>query len=452
MSQFKHDLILRSIKLINWIIISAIFSFLWFEYYSVMLQYNLFYRKGYWVMFLLFILLYFAFGRTYDAFQISLHPVIEMVYSQGLSVLMTDVIVYIITCLLARDVVTAIPMLFIFAVQMAANALWSIIAHKLYFVLFPPKKTIIIYDTREGMESLISDHGMDAKYDVSKVVSVDEFFESGIETLDSFKVAFLSGIHSKDRNVILKYCIANEISVFVIPRVGDVIMSSARQMHMFHLPVLRVDRYKPTPEFVLIKRLFDILLSGIALIVLSPVLLIVSVLIRRDGGPAFYKQVRLTKDGKEFEVIKFRSMRVDAEKDGVARLSTGDKDDRITPVGKVIRKFRIDELPQLINIFKGDMSIVGPRPERPEIAAQYEEFLPEFGLRLQAKAGLTGLAQVYGKYNTTPYDKLMMDLMYIAHPSLIEDLRICLATIKILFQPESTEGVEEGQITASINK
>lgn len=159
-------------------------------------------------------------------------------------------------------------------------------------------------------------------------------------------------------------------------------------------------------------------------------MLVTAIAIKSDGGPALYKQKRLTKDGKEFNVLKFRSMRVDAEKDGVARLSTGDKDDRITPVGKVIRKIRFDELPQLFNILRGDMSIVGPRPERPEIARQYEEEMPEFRLRLQAKAGLTGYAQVYGKYNTTPYDKLLMDLTYIGTPSLWEDFKICLATVK----------------------
>ena len=146
--------------------------------------------------------------------------------------------------------------------------------------------------------------------------------------------------------------------------------------------------------------------------------------------------------------MKFRSMRMDAEKDGVARLSTGDKDDRITKVGHFIRGCRLDELPQLINILKGEMSIVGPRPERPEIAAEYMKELPEFSLRLQAKPGLTGYAQVYGKYNTTPYDKLLMDLMYIGKPSLAEDIKICFATVKILFMPESAEGVKEGQKTA----
>ena len=167
-----------------------------------------------------------------------------------------------------------------------------------------------------------------------------------------------------------------------------------------------------------------------------------------DQGPVFYCQTRLTKDGKEFKIVKFRSMRVDAEKDGVARLSSGARDYRITPIGKIIRACRIDELPQLINVLKGEMSIVGPRPERPEIAAQYEKKMPEFHLRLQVKAGITGYAQVYGKYNTTPYDKLQMDLMYIAHPSIFEDLAIMFATVKILFLPESTEGVAAGQTTA----
>ena len=133
----------------------------------------------------------------------------------------------------------------------------------------------------------------------------------------------------------------------------------------------------------------------------------------------------------------------------MARLSTGDQDDRITPVGRIIRKLRIDELPQLFNVLEGSMSIVGPRPERPEIAAQYEKMLPEFRLRLQMKAGLTGYAQVYGKYNTTPYDKLQMDLMYIANPTILEDLRILVATVKILFIPESTDGIAQGQTTAA---
>ena len=269
--------------------------------------------------------------------------------------------------------------------------------------------------------------------------------------LKDVEVVFLTGVHSHDRNIIIKYCVEHDISTFIIPRIGDVMMSGAKKMHLFHLPILRLDRYHPSPVYLFCKRFFDIIFAIIGLILTSPIFLIVSILIKKyDGGPVFYRQCRLTQNGRKFDVLKFRSMRVDAEKDGVARLSTGDADPRITPIGRVIRKVRIDELPQFLNILKGDMSFVGPRPERPEIAAKYERELPEFRLRLQAKCGLTGYAQVYGKYYTTPYDKLQMDLMYIAHPSLAEDLMIIFATIKILFMKESTEGVAEGQTTTEI--
>lgn len=151
--------------------------------------------------------------------------------------------------------------------------------------------------------------------------------------------------------------------------------------------------------------------------------------------------------GKEFQILKFRSMRVDAEKDGVARLASK-KDDRITPIGHVIRSTRIDELPQLLNILKGEMSFIGPRPERPEIIKQYTEIMPEFVFRMKVKAGLAGYAQVYGKYNTTPYDKLKLDLTYIENYSVWLDLKLMLLTIKVIFQPDSTEGVDNAQITA----
>ena len=321
--------------------------------------------------------------------------------------------------------------------------------HVWYFKAFPPKRTAIVYDRQRNIEPLISAYGLEKKYRIQRIVTVDECIDSRMAQLKGMEKVFLCGIHSHERNIILKYCIKKNITVYVLPRIGDVIMSGAKRVHLFHLPFLRVARYDPAPEYLLVKRLFDIVVSATALVVLSPVLLVTAIAIRAyDGGPAFYRQTRLTKNGRRFGVIKFRSMRVDAEKDGVARLSTGDNDDRITPIGRFIRKVRIDELPQLINILEGSMSIVGPRPERPEIARQYEEQLPEFSLRLQAKAGLTGYAQVYGKYNTTPYDKLQMDLMYIANPSLLEDLRIIFATVKILFIPESTEGVSEGMETA----
>ena len=303
-------------------------------------------------------------------------------------------------------------------------------------------------NTLSGQQSLINQYDLERKFHVCEIVQVKECLEH-LDKLDDMETVFLSGIHSHDRNIILKYCIEKNVRVYVIPRVGDVLMSGATQVHLFHLPMLRIGRYEPNPEYLFFKRLFDLVMSVTGIVILSPIMLLTALAIKLyDRGPVFYAQTRLTKDGKEFNVLKFRSMKVNAEQDGVARLSSGDKDPRITPVGRIIRKCRVDELPQLFNVLKGDMTLVGPRPERPSIAAEYEEEMPEFRLRLQAKAGLTGYAQVYGKYNTTPYDKLLMDLMYISHPSLLEDLLIMFATVKILFMPESTEGVEEGQITA----
>ena len=166
-----------------------------------------------------------------------------------------------------------------------------------------------------------------------------------------------------------------------------------------------------------------------------------------DHGPVLYKQERLTKDGEPFMIYKFRSMTTHSE-DAGARLAAKE-DARITPVGRVIRAIHFDELPQIFNILKGDMSLVGPRPERPEIAAQYKREIPEFDYRLKVKAGLTGFAQVYGKYNTTPYDKLKLDLTYIENYSILLDFKLLFLTFKILFQKENTEGVEQWQVTAA---
>ena len=448
MKNLKHDLGLRIVKLIDVLLVTVPFAMCWYMYYAQGIE-SPFQWKGNALIVFLFVVLFFVYARIYDAFLVSLNRISEMIYSQALAIIISDGIMYIILWILTERFPNILPALMALAAQLIFAAIWSYVAHKWYFASFPPMRSAVIYGEREGMDSLIGEYGLEKKFDIQNVINV-EACKTDLSVLDGTEAVFLSGIHSKDRNKILKYCVENNILVYVIPRVGDTIMSGARPIHMLHLPVLRVGRYSPAPEFLFLKRLFDIVSSAIALIVASPVMIVTAIAIKsNDGGPVFYKQCRLTKDRREFDVLKFRSMKVDAEKNGVARLSSGDKDDRITPVGRFIRKVRIDELPQLINVLKGDMSVVGPRPERPEIAAQYEAEMPEFSLRLQAKAGLTGYAQVFGKYNTTPYDKLQMDLMYIAQPKLSEELRIIFATVKILFMPESTEGVAEGQTTAS---
>lgn len=442
-----HDLPLRCVKVLNIICMTIPFVCCWYGYYSKQME-NSFYYRGNLLMVALFMMVYFLFARVYDAFLVSVNQISEMVYSQVLAALVTDGISYLVIALLVKGFPNLIPGIMAIAGQIVMAFLWCYLAHVWYFRTFPPKKTVVVYDVREGMEKLINQYELRKKFEVKEVLQVEECLKN-LNKLDNMDVAFLSGIHSHDRNVILKYCIKQHIQVYVVPRVGDVLMSGAKQIHMFHLPMLRTGCHNPQPEYLFFKRLADILISGVATIILSPIMIVTAIAIKAyDRGPVFYSQTRLTKDGKEFGVLKFRSMKVNAEKDGVARLSSGENDPRITPVGRFIRKCRIDEIPQLLNILKGDMTIVGPRPERPEIAEEYEKVMPEFRLRLQAKAGLTGYAQVYGKYNTTPYDKLLMDLMYISHANLLDDLLIMFGTVKILFMPESTEGVAEGQTTA----
>ena len=191
-----------------------------------------------------------------------------------------------------------------------------------------------------------------------------------------------------------------------------------------------------------IKRIIDILLSGLAIIILSPLLLILCIAIKLDSpGPIFFTQKRVGIHKTYFQIYKFRTMRTDTPKDMPTHM-LANPEQYITKTGRFLRKTSLDELPQIFNILKGEMSIVGPRPERPELAAEIEKEIPEFSYRLKVKAGLTGYAQVYGKYNTTSYDKLKLDLTYIRNYSIFLDLKLIFMTPKIMLLKESTEGVK----------
>lgn len=394
------------------------------------------------VMIIFFFICYY-FGQRLDCFRVSILQIRDVIFGEALATMITDIIMYILIWMLSIHLPNLIPGLITWGGQCVIGVIWAYVMHQSYFFTHPPLRTIVIYDERMGMENLIHTYGLEKRFNIKTVYPVESIMDK-LEVMEEFDAAFLCGIHSRERNIILKHCINHKIKLFMIPRIADVMMRGSEQIHMLHLPILKTQRYKPSIEYQIIKRTMDIVVSGIATIVLSPLFLITAIAVKSDGGPAFYKQKRLTKDGKVFEILKFRSMRVDAEKYSGAVLSAGENDPRITKVGRIIRACRLDELPQLLNILKGDMSLVGPRPERPELQKEIEKEVPEFGLRLQARAGLTGYAQVYGKYNTTFYDKLLMDLMYISKPSILEDLTIMLATVKILTSKESIEGVGEG--------
>lgn len=429
------------VKMVNIVLLMIPFVICWTLYYEPRTTTVGSKQVSVLVMIIFFLICYY-FGQRLDCFRVSILQIRDVIFGEVLATMITDIIMYILIWMLSIHLPNLIPGLITWGGQCVIGVIWAYVMHQSYFSTHPPLRTIVIYDERMGMENLIHTYGLEKRFNIKTVYPVESIMDK-LEVMEEFDAAFLCGIHSRERNIILKHCISHKIKLFMIPRIADVIMRGSEQIHMLHLPILKTQRYKPSIEYQIIKRTMDIVVSGIATIVLSPLFLITAIAVKSDGGPAFYKQKRLTKDGKVFEILKFRSMRVDAEKYSGAVLSAGENDPRITKVGRIIRACRLDELPQLLNILKGDMSLVGPRPERPELQKEIEKEVPEFGLRLQAKAGLTGYAQVYGKYNTTFYDKLLMDLMYISKPSILEDLTIMLATVKILTSKESTEGVGE---------
>ena len=453
---YSKQLCVEGLKLFHMAVTIIIFYFFWllFRYGTIRgmdsygFRYNYYIAAGYGV-------LVFLFNRTYNSYLFGYYRIRSLVFSQFLAQFFSAGIIWLSVCIAWRRWHT--PWLFFVSlvIQVLFDMLWSYFGNYLYFKLYPAKRTILIYRNELDKKRVGSIKGKPTErlYKIEEEFRYDGYsFQEIKGKLTGFDAVFVAGVHSRCRNGIAKYCKEEGITGLFLPHVGDLIMQEAKHIQSFDSPVLLVERSRPKPEYHIIKRAFDMIASFCGLLVLSPILVITAIAIKAyDGGPVLYKQTRLTLDGKEFKIWKFRSMCVDAEKDGIARLSAGNRDPRITPIGRVVRVCRLDELPQLVNILLGDMSIVGPRPERPEIAEQYYKFLPDFKLRLQVKAGLTGYAQVYGRYNTDPYEKLEFDLLYINNMSVITDLKLIFATFSILFKRESTEGVPASQITAADN-
>lgn len=446
------QLYIAAIKALHLAVSIALFYLFWllFRYgklsgiEDVGFRYNYLVTAGYSVCLLFFI-------DTYNAYLLGYSRIRMLAFSEVLAHFFSASIIHVAVSIAWNHWTPPYWLVVLMIVDTAFDIAWSYWGNWLYFRLNHRKNTILIYRSKQDKRRFgtISGKPTERLYQVTRELQYDGTFHDLKPELAGYDAVFVAGVNSRCRNGILKYCKEEAIPGFFLPHVGDVIMQEATHVQAFDSPVLYVTRSSPKPEYRIVKRLFDIAASMTGLVILSPIMAATALAIRLyDGGPALYRQTRLTRGGKRFRIMKFRSMRVDAEKDGRARLSTGENDDRITPVGRFIRKCRLDELPQLVNILTGDMSFVGPRPERPEIAEQYYKTIPDFKLRLQVKAGLTGYAQVYGKYNTDPYEKLQFDLLYINNMNVMTDLELMFATAAILFLPESTEGVAVGATTA----
>ncbi len=435
-------------KFVLLLLFTIMFSYVWENFSSREMDIPYF-RRGNFLVIVIYILLVYVFSNFYGAYKVGSFRVSEIIYSQILSLFFVNIVTYFQLSLIARHLIGPKPLFWMTLAQIPVVVLWAYVSNRIYFRLYPPREMILVYGSKSAVNLVYKMSLRYDKYRICTAINADDGLDAVLEKVRQYRCVIICDVHDPVRSKLLKFCFQNAIRVYLTPRMSDVITRSAETIHLFDTPLLLCRNQGIPPEQRFAKRILDLIVSSIGLLLACPFMLVTALAIKLcDGGPVLFKQDRLTVGGKVFPVYKFRSMYVDAERDGVARLAS-QNDDRITPVGKIIRKVRLDELPQLLNVLKGDMSIVGPRPERPEIAESYRADMPEFDFRLKVKAGLTGYAQVYGKYNTTPYDKLMMDLIYINTYSLILDLKLILMTVKILFLPESTEGVAEGALLAN---
>lgn len=428
---------------------SILFFLTWNLIYNDQMRYSPFYNKGLILLVLVYIIMYMAFSNIYGGYKIGYYRVSDVIYSQILSLVFVNIITYIQASLMDRRLLNPIGFIIMTIVQISITICWAYISNRLYYKIFPPMRIAVVY----GNENVdVFTEKMSKrwdKYNICKLIDINSGFEAIMNEVKNFDAIVIYDVESQIRNKILKECYSKSMTVYITPKISDIIIGSSDEIHLFDTPLFLSKNTGMSYEQKFMKRIIDVVISLIAVILTSPFMLMIAISIKIcDKGPIFFKQDRLTVDNEIFKVYKFRSMVIDAEKDGVARLATKN-DERITSVGKFIRKIRFDELPQLFNVLKGDMSIVGPRPERPEMAEKYIEIIPEFGFRTKVKSGLTGYAQIMGKYNTTAYDKLKLDMMYIEKFSLIMDFKIMLMTIKFIFTPsneESTEGFDEEDI------
>ena len=437
----KHTLRLAE-SVAEVVILALTFYFIWKTQYDESGFYD-YLHKGKYVLMMVYGLITTVLFLYCDSFKFGHLKLPDVIVSQSISLVLVNIITYFQLSLMANHMITPLPMLLLTIIDIGIALICTTLFSMLYHRLYVPKNMLMIFGNDEAITLKFKLDTRTDKYQVKKMVSVEEGFEKICEIIPQYDAVVINDVPAQIRNDILKYCYRESVRVYIAPKLTDIIVRGASDMNLFDTPLLLVKGRGLSPAQAVVKRMLDLIVTLIAMIPAAPIMLIVALAIKlEDRGPVFYRQTRVTKDGRKFDILKFRSMIVDAEKCGEVIPAKGG-DPRITKVGKITRATRIDELPQLLNILKGDMSLVGPRPERVEHVEKYTAEIPEFCFREKVKGGLTGFAQIYGKYNTTPYDKLRLDLMYIENYSIILDIKLILMTLQIMLRPESTEGFEK---------
>ncbi len=435
-------------------VLATLFGVMWYgKLRNLMEETQRYYSIGNYLVIFLYVVFVVLLINTFKGFNIGSSRISILSMSQAIAMGVVNMIEFFLVLLIVgikNHTWKILGFLLILSViDAVAVLIVTYICTKLYRVVFPPFTILNIYGEFEN-DLVIKMNRRGDKYRITGEMSCYEPIEKITKELEKYDAVLINDVPSEIRNDLVKACFDSGKRVYFTPKISDILIKGADVVDLFDTPLYVCKNVGMDGISAALKRFGDIVISLLAIIVGAIPMAIIAILIHAyDGGPVFYKQTRCTIGGKEYKIIKFRSMVVDAEKDGKARLAS-ENDDRITPIGHFIRATRFDELPQFFNILKGEMSFVGPRPERPEIIKEYVKEVPEFAFRTHVKAGLTGYAQVYGKYNTTSLDKLKLDMMYVEKCSVLLDIQLILMTLRVIFTKDSTEGVTEGETNANV--
>lgn len=413
----------------------------WDRFYNDAMPVPIYFR-GYYVLALFYWSLLFICTKALKGRDIGDVRLLDTIISQSVALLLGNTAGYFPLCLLSYRIIDPRYLLLMTLTQLGVIVLWCFLCTRIFFYLFRPLELLLIGSAEQRRQLRKKLVRYRERYHICAELDDTASREEIFVALHNCHAVMLDSEDRELRDWISTECFRHNLFYFLVPDLQDVILHASKRLHLVDTPLLRTDSHRITASDLFVKRIMDIAVAALGLLLSSPFLLLAGLAIKlEDGGSVFFLQERLTKDGKVFRIVKLRTMVTDAEKYGQ---KLAEKDDpRITKVGAVLRKTRLDELPQLWNVLVGDMTLVGPRPECPSIAEEYEKTLPEFRYRLKVKAGITGMAQVYGSYDTSPRDKLLMDIMYIEEYTFSLDITLLLLTVRTLFLTEKTEGVEK---------
>lgn len=440
----KRDEYKKLISLCQSILILAIevvaFGYVWFKIYDTSKAFDESFPGANNLVVFLYLFVLFFFTRLNGGYKFGHLRLMDLIFSQILSLLGSHILVFFVMSLALRRIIAPGPLVVLTLFDIIIIFIYNGLMHFMEVRLYPPRRLVLVYGDKGPYEMMDTFNAREDKFCIKESIHACSNIDMIMKKAEEYDGIIIHRVQPELRSKLLHLCYQKDIRAYIAPYISDIILWSSGNTHLFDMPMLVTRNHGITVVEAFFKRLMDIVLSVIMFIILSPLMLIIALIVKlQDGGPVIYKQERVTKGGKLFYIYKFRSMRIDSETNG-AKLARKN-DERVTRFGAFLRAIHLDEMPQLINIIKGDMSLVGPRPERPEIIEKYKDEIPEFDYRLKVKAGLTGFAQVYGRYKTPSYNKLKLDLMYIEHYSIWLDIKIMLLTIKIIFNKENSEGI-----------